>query len=395
MYYYSRIDKKELYYIKRKQQKDPDYVWTKEATQNFRKLNDDLTAMQTELVNNVISAYKLFSNLEKSGLSFLHGFKVVGKIDFEKAIINKLETLEKTTKAQKKIIQKWNDIAHYTADEIDAWQLIYDSKLNDFMPLSKVRMKQTRLFWGNNFGPNEADIELCSYCNHFFVNNNTLTLEDLEECTIEDFTPDIRIILNYNVSEFHSLQHFHSQRESYGLIIYDMLNERQYELNKTFSWTKKNVQKILDVNKWIWQKTDEMKQYMNDLNSAMKFFSTTDPDFKYFWIEGQIQYFGSQPNDIATIEIQQQLSRCAGFHLWSLDLGDDYPEIIDSVHENPEYNWNFEVFRQHLTPEQKEIPFHYLMHTLFVDDNIYSFEDLVRMREEDFKICLEISWSGD
>ena len=31
----------------------------------------------------------------------------------------------------------------------------------------------------------------------------------------------------------------------------------------------------------------------------------------------------------------------------------------------------------------------------FVDDTIYSFEDLVRMREEDFKVCLEINWFGD
>lgn len=35
------------------------------------------------------------------------------------------------------------------------------------------------------------------------------------------------------------------------------------------------------------------------------------------------------------------------------------------------------------------------MHTVFVDDNIFSLEDLVRMREEDFKICLEINWFGD
>ena len=395
MYYFNHVDKKELYLIKRKQQVDPNYVWTKEAAQNFRKLNDDLTAMQTELVNNVISAYKLFSNLEKSGLSFLHGFKVIGKIDFEKAIINELEKQKKTTKAQQKVIDKWDNIAYFTADEIDAWQLIYDSKLNDFMPLSKVRMKQTRLFWGNNFGPNEADIELCSYCNHFFVNNNTLTLEDLEECTIEDFTPDIRIILNYNVSEFHSLQHFHSQRESYGLIIYDMLNERQYELNKTFSWTKKNVQKILDVNKWIWQKTDEMKQYMNELNSAMNILSITEPDFKYYHIEGHIEYQGNVSNDISTIELQEQMSKYAFFKTYSLRCDEDTQRIIDYIHEESEGNWNSELFRDHFTEKQKEIPFHHLMHALFVDDVIYSLEDLIRMREEDFKVCLEISWFGD
>ena len=395
MYYFGHIDKKELHYIKRKLQIDPNYVWTKKATQNLRKLNDDLSIMQSELVNNVISAYNLFSNLEKSGLTFLHGFKVIGKIDFEKAIVNELESLEKTTKAQKKIIEKWDEIAHYTADELDACQIIYDSKLNDFMPLSKVRIKQTRLFWGNNFGPNETDIELCSYCNHFFVNNNTITFEDLAECTIKDFSPDIRIILNHNVDEFRTFKNFNAQRDYYGLIIYDMLNQRQYELNKNFSWNKGNVQKILDVNKWLWQKTDEMKLHINELNSAMNILSITDPNFKYYHIEGQIEYHGSHPNDIATLEIQQQLSRTACFQFYNLSIDEDKQKIDDYNHADENYNWNFEVYRQYLTPEQQKIPFHYLMHSLFIDDNIYSFEDLIRMREEDFKVCLEICWFGD
>lgn len=35
------------------------------------------------------------------------------------------------------------------------------------------------------------------------------------------------------------------------------------------------------------------------------------------------------------------------------------------------------------------------MHAVFIDDWIYSLEDLVRICEEDFRICLEIYWNGE
>ena len=54
-------------------------------------------------------------------------------------------------------------------------------------------------------------------------------------------------------------------------------------------------------------------------------------------------------------------------------------------------NWNFEVFKQHLSEEQQKVKFHYFMHTVFVDDEVYSLEDLVRMREEDFRVCMKIN----
>ena len=89
------------------------------------------------------------------------------------------------------------------------------------------------------------------------------------------------------------------------------------------------------------------------------------------------------------------MSKFAAFHNWTLGVNNSRQKIIDSIHDDDTLNWNFEVYSPHLSEEQKKVKFHYLMHTLFVDDNIYSFEDLVRMREEDFKICLEINWWPD
>ena len=120
------------------------------------------------------------------------------------------------------------------------------------------------------------------------------------------------------------------------------------------------------------------------MNILFKSLSETEPKFQYYSIEGQIEYHGSEANDIATMELQRELSRRARFHFWSLNLDENTSQIRDSIHEDEKLNWNFEVFKPHLSEEQQNIKFHYFMHTVFVDDNIFSLEDLVRMREEDF-----------
>ena len=151
----------------------------------------------------------------------------------------------------------------------------------------------------------------------------------------------------------------------------------------------------MDVNSWLWKMTDELKKELTKLNEVFKDFSNKDPNFKYYSLKGQIEYHGSTVNDIATLELQKEMSKRAAFSFWTLRCDEDRPEIIDSIHEDDTVNWNFEVYRNHFSDIQKKIKFHYFMHTIFVDDGIYSFEDLVRMREEDFKICLELNWYGD
>jgi hypothetical protein len=148
----------------------------------------------------------------------------------------------------------------------------------------------------------------------------------------------------------------------------------------------------MDVNAWLWKRTDELKHYMKELSSAFKKLAQTDSDFAEFNIRGQIEYYGSEPTDIATMELQREMSKNADFNLWSLWCDEETTKIRDSTHEyDDDCNWNFEVFRQHLSEEQQKVPFHYLMHVVFIDDDIYSLEDLVRMREEDFKACMKIN----
>ena len=390
------FDKRELKYIKRKERLDKDFVWTNEDLQKLGDLNADLLKMQDALVDEIKSTYDLFSKLEKNGMSFLHGYKVIGNIFFEKEIINDLYELDKPTKAQKAIIDKWDNITWNTSDEIEAWQLIFDSLTEDFMPFSKARLNQKgNRCWNLELSSNIDTTGFCSYFYHFLKYNKTFANCDLLECTIKDFTPVVKVVLNYDVSEIIRFSSCYPYLNTDNDMVYNMLDDRCRTLNKSFEWTEKNIQKIMDVNSWLWKMTDEMKTELKELQEAFKAISSSDPKYKNYSLEGQIEYHGSEANDIATLEIQKELSRRAAFHYWTLSCDEDRPEIRDDIHEDKKLNWNFEVFRNHLTEEQQKIPFHYFMHTVFVDDRIYSFEDLVRMSEKDFKVCLEINWYGE
>ena len=387
-------NKKRFNLLKRKERLNKNFIWTNEAVQNILTLNTELEKLQVELAQQMRSAYELFKNLEKSGMPFLHGFKVIGQIDFEKTDLDELYNLEKPSRGQRKIIEKWEDLQYYSSNEIDAWQLVFDSETADLLPLSKIRLIQKEKCWDLDL-PDCEDTEFCSFLNDFINYDTIFCFEDLAELTIKDFGPVVKVVLNYNTSEIDPFFTCYPYRDADQDNIYNILAERKHVLNKAFSWNEKNIQKILEVNSWVWKRHEELKHYISELNSAFNFFSQTDPEFKNYSIEGQIEYHGSEANDVATLEMQKAMTKYAGFHFWTLSVDNDRPEMSDSIHEDGKLNWNFEVYRHHFSEDQQKIKFHYLMHSLFVDDHIYSFEDLVRMREEDFKVCLEINWWPD
>lgn len=395
MYNPSYVDKRELKYINRKVRLDNTYEWKNENIQKIKDLNSDVEKLQEIMIEEIKSTYELFSKLEKNGMPFLHGFKVIGKFDFEKEIVEKLYNIENPTKKQKAIIDKWDHISWYSNEEIEAWQLIFDSLTGDFMPLSKTRLNQKEDRWWHVNLPNDLDIEFCSFFSHFLKYNKTFSNKDLIELTVKDFFPVVKVILNYDVNELSGFSSCYPYHNADSDLIYNMIEDRCRTLNNSFKWNKKNIEKILKVNKWLWKNTDELKKELTELNNAFRLLSESNPKFQCYSIEGQIEYHGSEANDIATLELQRELSRRAAFHFWNLNLDENNSEIRDCIHEDEKLNWNFEVYRPHLTEEQQNIKFHYFMHTVFVDDWIYSLEDLIRMQEKDFKVCLEINWFGD
>jgi len=324
------------------------FDWTKKQIEKARKLNTILTKMQTQIVEQVKENHKIFSDLEKNGLDFLRGFKVTGRYCFEKD------------------------------NSCEIWQVIYDSEINDFLPLSKMRINTTFSYPISPL-PEEADFPICSYL-YYLLSYGKISYEDLLKCTEEDFCPDVFVTLNYPLNELERFPYYNGDID----MIYDILENRRHLQNSNFQWNEKNIQKIIEVNSWIWKRDAEMKQYIAEIRDALH--------ADKFYIEGQIEYHGSKATDIATIELQKQQTKYAMFQYYSISCFDDKPEIRDSFHDES-INHNCEVFYDYLSEEQRKIPFHYFMHLIFIDDNIYSFEDLVRMNENDFKVCLYINIS--
>ena len=187
-------------YSRRKERLNMKFVWTKEAVQNFLTLNSELEKLQVKLEQQMRSVYELFTKLEKSGMAFLHGFKVLGQIDFEKAILNELYELDKPAREQTKLIERWENLQFCSNNVIKAWQLVFDSETADFFPLSKIRLKQKGKCWNFDL-PMYGNIDLCSFLENLIDYDTAFSLEDLAELTIKDFEPVVKVVLNYNTSE--------------------------------------------------------------------------------------------------------------------------------------------------------------------------------------------------
>ena len=381
-------DKQEMKYFIRKEEADSKFEWTKEKVQKFRELNDALTKMQAKLIEQIKHVYETFSAFEKEGMSFLHGFIITGTYAFEKEILSKYDSMEEMTESEKEEYELWDNIGSLASKELDLWQLIFDSGTGGFLPLSKVRIRQSFGSWHFSLPNEEEDFSICSYLYHFLKYNRTVSLEDLLKCTEKDFYPYVQVTLNCPVSEFRSYSFYHLRDD----MIADILEKRAFTIDD-FDRSQENIQKIMDVNSWVWKKTDEMKAYLSSLSKALQKVARTDSFFENWDIDGHIEYQGSQAMDIASIEMQRLMSERADFRHYTLRCNSDRPEIDDPMHDPEEnLNWNFEVYKDHFTEEQQKVIFHYFMHVVFIDDWMYSLTDVVRMREEDFKVCLSIDF---
>ena len=387
--FHNWVDKRKIKYLIRREELNEKFKWSKKRTAKLRELNDALTKMQGQLIEQMNHVYKTFSRFEKEGMSFLHGFRVIGTFAFEKEIFDIYDSKEEMPEAERAEYELWDALCYQASDELDLWKLIFDSETGDYLPFSKVRINQTLDSRYYSDEDAEADFQICSYLYHLLEYNSVVSYEDLLNCTGKDFYPYVEVTLNYPLSEFKHFPCYHLRDD----MIADILKKRALSLGRKFEWSQENIQKIMDVNSWVWKKTDELKEYLTTLSKAFQKLAKEDSFFKNWDVDGHIEYQGSQATDIASLEMQKLMSERATFHYYTLRCNADYPEIEDGVHDPKDnLNWNFEIYKDHFTEEQQKVLFHYFMHVVFIDDWMYSFNDVVRMREEDFKVCLSIDF---
>lgn len=360
-------------------------------------LNSELKNKTKELKHQILHAAELFSQMENEGFEFLKGFKIAGKIYLEKKLFHDEEDYIATKKEAsvkkypewekvKDYYKKWHDLDNKINN--DCWMLTYDSTSNSFTPYSEYLMENNKFINATVAFPFSDKMEVCSYLNNFCRANEFLSGNEFLECNINDFKSAIYVLLNNDCKNLNDFKSYDFRIQS--SVENTILSERRYTLNKEFNWSSENVQKILTLNKALWKKTNELKKNLTLLRNRFLELSKTDELFSDFYINAEIEYQNkNNSTEIADEILLQELKRNTFFGIYSLHCCNDF-EIIDEIHEDKNFNWNFEVFKNHLTDKQKKIPFHYFMHGIFIDGNTYSFEDLVRMKPSDLVGVVEI-----
>lgn len=354
---------------------------------NIKKLSNDLNELIIKLKEKMIRVNKVFSKLlEDEDFYFLKNFQVVGEICFYKEVFDKDE--DTMTLAEKKQFNKWSLFEKNTT--FNHWELRYDSSQNDFTPYSKILLEKSEK--SNSGDANNYNGISCSYLYHLLELNESLTEKDIAECTIKDFYPFVYVTVNLEPEEIFNLRKdiIYYDRQEHNLLF-----ERHCILNKRFEWSQKNIEKILEINKAIWIVSRELKKNIKKLRAKFLELKKTDDLFDDFDITAFIKYRNrTHPTDIADLPLLKSLEDNTLFDIFSMFIRNDEKNYsIDHMHENKDkdFNWNFEVYRKYLNDEQRKIHFHYLMHSIFIDGSTYSFEDLIRMKAEDFIPCLDIN----
>lgn len=351
----------------------------------IRELEKSLFQKCRNLKEKIVHVAEIFSRLEKEGFDFLKGFEVAGTIVFEKNYYYCKEEYEAEQKGRgiknypdwetiEKNEIKWQEY-NWKMDQ-NVWMLKFDSKTNSFTPYSEFLMKD------------EGLPGCCSYLKNLKAANKFLTDEDLSQCGSNEFYENIYILLNNDCKKINSIKNFDCKNKHSSEA--NILSNRKKLLDEKFTWTEENIQKIFEINEEIWKKAKGIKNNMNRLWARLLEIEKDDKTFSDFNIDCEIQYQNkTHPTDIADLPLLEALERNTSFGVYPLCCNDER-KFKDDMHDDKDVNWNFEVFRSHMSEEQKKIPFNYWMHAIFVDGSTYSLEDLVRMKAEDLKDVWEI-----
>lgn len=369
-----------------------DVSWTKRTEEAFKKLNFEILQMQSYVQQKMQAVSKEFYSLQND-FPFLKGFKVIGQIVFSPKILDddSDEEIRKSwLEKQRKVYEFWDILSRYTNDKL--WQLVFDSSNGDFTPYSKDLMCSDNWCGYLNGLGNGEKFSVASYLQSLVELNRTITYKDLQKCSIGDFYPFVFVTVNFDDKEIVNFRNYNDVVPEY---IEELLLNRRSKHNHGFRWSEENIQKILEVNEAVSKKAAFMKSEMSRLHAKFKELGKVNPLFKEFDIDAEIQYQNkTHPTDVADLKMLKALQDSTKFYYYQLHCNEDTEKVTDLWHEHEDEdlnNWNFEVYREHFSEEQKQIPFNYFMHAIFIDDYTYSFEDLIRMREEDFVVCWDIN----
>ena len=335
------------------------------------EINQHFVFMQNYLKDRMLQIANIFKELSKEDFPYLREFRIIGTINAFKpdprlnAGFSGILSPE-----ENQIYEKWKDF-HFN----NVWQLEYDSTTKDFSSLSKLLLSTKKFDYRRH-----TVFDICSYLSFYINQNENITYKDLMDFDFSNdhFCTDIRVYINYTRDSIFCYANSEQRLQERKI-----LSERSYIYNENFNWSQPNIEHFFELDRFCKKKYLYMKKELKNLKQKLNKKYTINN----FNIYSKLHYNSQRENPVADRSIQEMFARQLSSNI------EEYLEIgkLDSTIRSPflndiSLNWNYEDYSQYLTHQQRAHKFNPYMRRDLLDNDIFSFEDILNMKEDDFCI---------
>ncbi len=345
-----------------------------EENKRLDEINQNFVFMQTYLRDRILQIANIFQKLSKKDFPYLQNFRITGTIDalkIDPRIMWKYQGSLPPEQIQ--IYEKWNDFRF-----CNVWQLEYDSSIKDFSPLSKVLLNSAKFdHWRH------TTFDICSYLSFLINQNENVTYKDLLDFDFKNdsFYTEIRVYINYSHDDIFCYDGSEQLRHERKI-----LSERSNFYNDNFNWSQANIEHFFELDSFCKRRYDFMKKELKKLEQEFQNLRTQN-SIENFNIYSKLHYSSQRETPIADSAIQEMFARQLSTDIeeyLEIDAFNKFRVPLDDI----SLNWNYEEYSQFLSKEQREYKFNPYMRRDLIDNDFFSFEDILNMTEEDF--C--VSW---
>lgn len=350
-----------------------------EENKRLDEINQNFVFMQTYLRDRILQIANIFQKLSKKDFPYLREFRIAGTIESFKIDPRIMSNYQGVLPAEQiQIYEKWNDFRF-----CNIWQLEYDSNTKDFSPLSKVLLNSAKFdHWRH------TTFDLCSYLSFLINQNENVTYKDLLDFDFKNdsFYTEIRVYINYSHDDIFCYVGAEQLRHERKI-----LSERSHFYNNNFYWSQPNIEHFFELDRFCKKKYEFIEKELKKLKhkfQSLKMKNLID----FFCIYSKLHYNSQRETSIANSEIQNMFAR-------QLSTGiEEYLEI-DAFNKfrvplaDISLNWNYEEYSQFLSKVQRDYKFNSYMRRDLIDNDIFSFEDILNMTEKDFCVSWQFRFS--
>ena len=341
-----------------------------EENKRLDEINQNFVFMQNYLRDRMLQIANIFQKLSKKEFPYLRDYRITGTISAFKLDPRQVWNFSGVlTSEQTQVYEKWTEFKFS-----NVWQLEYDSSSKDFSPLSKWLLTPVKFdHWRH------TTFDICSYLSFFINQNENITYKDLMDFDFENdqFCTEIRVYINYSQDDICSYEES-EQRRHEGKI----LSERSNFYNNNFNWSQPNIEHFFKLDRFCKKKYEFMKTELEKLKEKLLKLQMQNL-IENFRIYSNLHYNSQRETPIADSTIQKMFDRQlnAGIEEYlEIDALNDLRVPLDDI----SLNWNYEGYSQFLTKDQREYNFNPYMKKDLIDNDIFSFEDILNMTEDDF-----------